>query len=152
MAVTSYYDRQGEKISLKAWREKLADASYAAVKAFDDGRVRVTLDWVGRVRDAENSFQDTWPVFVMNVGNYGSDGVLRSDPIENGKTYPDETAALNAYTAFIAKWTESQMEVDLETGEEQLVEVGNTLAPVEPPKPPDPNRPTTETDDEVGAW
>lgn len=149
MAVTTYYDREGEKISLAAWKAKQADESYRQLKAYDNGTVRVTLDWTGRVRDAANSFQDTWPMFVLTVANYGSDGVLRADPIEDGKTFPDEATALKAYTAFLTRWTESHVETNGVTGEDELVEEGNTLVPE---APPDPNRPTTAVDDDIGAW
>jgi hypothetical protein len=152
MPKISFYDRDGEKISLAAWKEKQADESYTTLKQFDNGKVRVILEWNGRVPNADSSFSDTWPLFILTVGNYASDGRLRTDPVDDGKTFSNEKDALDFYTAFIAKWTESELEVDLETGEEVLHEVGNTLAPVEPPKPPDPNRPTTDTDDEVGAW
>jgi hypothetical protein len=149
MAVTSYYDREGEKISLAAWKEKQADESYRQLKAYDNGTVRVTLEWTGRVKDAANSFQDMWPLFVLNVGNYGSDGVLRADPIEDGKTFGDEATALKTYTEFLTRWTESHVVENGTTGEMELVEEGNTLVPE---APPDPNRPTTMIDDDIGAW
>jgi len=148
MAVT-YYDREGERISLTAWRERLKDVSYSTLKQYDNGTVRITLDWVGRVRDAANSFRETWPLFVLHVNNYGSDGVLRADPIEDGRTFPDEEAALKAYTEFLTRWTESHVVENGITGEMELVEEGNTLVP---DAPPDPNRPTTTVEDDVGAW
>jgi hypothetical protein len=147
-----YFDRDGNSIPLAQWKTYRQDESYALVKQFDNGKVRVILEWMGRVPNPHASFPDTWPLFMLMVHNYASDGTLRADPVDDGKTFCNERAAVDFYTTFIAKWTESELEVDLETGEEVLVEVGNTLKPVEPPKPPDPNKPTTDTDDEVGAW
>lgn len=149
MAAITYHDREGSKISQAEWKTKRQDSDYSQLKAFDDGRVRVHLEWVGRVRDAMNSYSDSWPIFLLHVGNYDASGVLRADPIEDNKTFGDEASALKHYTEFLTRWTESHTVKNETTGEEELVEEGNTLAP---PVPDDPNLPTTETDDSFGAW
>jgi hypothetical protein len=146
---TTYYDREGERISLAAWKAKRADESYTRLKVYDNATVRVELEWVGVVRDASNSWADTWSLFKLSVSNYGSDGVLRADPIENGKTFFAEADALEAYNTFLERWTESHMVENGTTGEMELVEEGNTLVPE---APPDPNRPSTIVEDDVGAW
>jgi hypothetical protein len=99
--------------------------------------------------DAVNGFSDCWPLLLVNVGNYDADDVLRADPLEDNKTFSNEAAALKHYTEFLTRWTESHTVKNETTGEEELVEEGNTLVP---DAPEDPNRPTTESDDSFGAW
>jgi hypothetical protein len=151
MAKIGYYDREGDAISHALWKEKRADAAYTMLKEFDNGSVRVTLEWTGKVTDPTNSWRDTWALFTLGVLNYDSTGTPREDPLMHGKTFSEEEDAVKAYSKFLTDWTESHMETNGVTGEEELVEEGNVLAPA---IPDDPNRPTTELDDDdgVGAW
>lgn len=149
MAKTRYIDREGNAITEADWKKKQADAAYAVVKEYDNGVVRVTLKWNGRIAGPDaTSYPDYWPVFVLLVKNYKADGTLVNDPADNDQKFPNEEAAIKAYEAFLTKWTESQIG---ESGEFQ--EEGNVLTP---PPPPDPNKPQTEVDipelGGVGAW
>lgn len=149
MARTQYRDREGRAITEAQWKKLQADPAYTTVKEYDNGVVRVTLRWNGRIAGpAASTFPDYWPVFVLLVKNYRPDGTLVNDPVDNDKTYPDEQAAIKGYQEFLLKWTESEVD---DAGE--FLEEGNILTP---PPPPDPNKPTTVPDDDalggVGAW
>lgn len=141
-----YYDREGKPIAADAWKAKCADPSYAVVREYDNAVVRLTLKWIGRVKNPGNYFivADS-PLFILLVKNYRADGSLADDPADGDRTFGTETAAIAAYEEFLLKWTESERD---DRGE--FVEQDNTLTP---PAPPDPNRPATEAMDlEGGAW
>lgn len=144
-----FVDRAGKLITEQSWKKKQADPSYTTVREYDNGVVRVTLKWNGRVPGNEAGFRQYWPVFILLVQNYSSAGTLVNDPADGDKKFGSEEEGIKAYEAFLTKWTECQ--VDEETG--AFTEEGNILVP---PPPPDPNKPTTAADDDVlggvGAW
>ncbi|UUZ75462.1 hypothetical protein LP414_27490 [Polaromonas sp. P1(28)-13] len=146
MAKFAFVGRDGARITPEDWKAKTADAAYSVVSQYDNGVVQVTLKWVGRVPNPENSYPEYWPVFRILVKNYCADGSLSNDPVDNDKTFPTEVAGKAAYEEFLSKWT--ACEVDAEG---DFMEADNTLTP---PKPPDPNKPNTESEElgEVGAW
>jgi len=142
-----YIDRAGKTITAKEWKEKRDDPLYSTVKEYDNGVVKVTLKWSGRVANPQNTYAEFWPVFILLVKNYRSDGSCVDDPVDGDRTYPTEAAGDIAYQTFLLKWTEC------ETSEhtDEFVEFGNSLAP-EPP--PDPNKPATQSEElgDTGAW
>lgn len=144
-----YVDREGKHISSEEWKLKSGDIAYTTVKEYDNGVVRVTLKWNGRVSGpSAQSFADCWPIFVILVKNYKADGTLVNDPVDNDQYFPNEADAVKAYESFLLKWTESEVD---DAGE--FMEEGNVLTP---PPPPDPNKPQCEVDEPalggVGAW
>jgi hypothetical protein len=143
--LVAFIDRDGKPIDAKKWRELRADPAYPIVRQYDNGVVNVTLQWVGRIEDPQNTFSDYWKVFILLVKNYTADGSLVVDPADSDATFPDEEKGVEAYEKFLESWTASKRD-----DEGVLVEEGNTL---ELPKGPDPNRPQTESEDiEGGAW
>lgn len=152
MARTIYVGREGESLSSKQWKIKQDDPSYAIVRQYDNGVVQATLKWSGVVNNPSNTFEEYWPVYILIVKNYRADGTLVNDPVDDGKLFPNEEKALEAYQEFLFRWTNCAL--DEEGG---FVEVDNTLEPAkapEPELPPDPNRPATVSDelDDLGAW
>lgn len=146
-----YYDREGFKISRERWSEFGNDDDYCTVRAFDNGAVKVTLVWLGRVDTLKDQWDFMYPIFRLNVANYNSNGELVADPVDDGKTFRLEREGIEAYEAFVAKWTESYLDDDGE-----LVEVDNDIAP---PPPPNPDAPASDVAsvkgveiDDVGAW
>ena len=149
MAKIRYIDREGKAISQADWKVKSADPLYYQVREYDNGVVRVTLKWNGRVSGpVASSYPDYWPIFVILVKNYKADGTLVNDPVDNDQYFANEAAAVKGYEEFLLKWTESDVD---DAGE--FMEEGNVLTP---PPPPDPNKPASEVDDSqtggVGAW
>jgi hypothetical protein len=140
-----YVNREGVPIPPARWKELSADAAYFTVRQYDNAVVQVTLKWVGRVPDPDNTFPDYWPVFMILVKNYRADGTLAVDPADSDKTFPDETAAIKGYEEFLTRWTASSVDA-----EGKFTEEDNLLTP---PPPPDPNVPqSVSTDLEEGAW
>lgn len=140
-----YLDREGVAISQDDWRVKSKDPAYTTVEQYDNGVVQITLKWVGRVVNPQDLFPGFYPVYVLLVKNYRSDGSLANDPVDNDKTFQTEAAAVEEYRRFLLEWTQCT------TDEEgAFVEADNTLTP---PKPPDPNLPSSATDElDGGAW
>lgn len=147
MAV-AYIDREGTLISPGAWTKHRADPSYTVVRQYDNGVVNVILEWTGKEKNFGNVYEEFHKLYLLVVKNYTSDGSLALDPVEQGRTFPTEVAAVEFYEEFLTKWTGSAKD---EFGEFQ--EENNSLTP---PPPPDPNRPNIEPDAEelggVGAW
>jgi hypothetical protein len=147
MAV-AYIDREGKLINSAAWKKHRADPSYTVVRQYDNGVVNVILEWTGKEKNYGNVYEEFHQVFTLVVKNYTADGSLALDPVEQGRTFPTEAAAVAFYEEFLTKWTGSATD---EFGEFQ--EADNSLTP---PPPPDPNRPAIEPDAEelggVGAW
>jgi hypothetical protein len=141
----AFVNREGVMISEADWRDLQKDPNYCTVRQYDNSVVQVTLKWVGRVPNPQNTFKEFWPVFILLVKNYKADGTLAVDPNDSDKTYYEEAHAIKAYEEFLLRWTESTVD---EAGE--FVEADNMLTP---PAPPDPNKPMTVADDlGEGAW
>ena len=146
MAKVGYFDRELKPIPKDVWTAKSNDPSYWTVRQYDNAVVRVTLKWVGRVPNPGDSFPDYWPMFILLVQNYRSDGSLANDPADGDRTFPNEAAAIGGYEDFLLKWTQCAQDE-----EGAFVEADNTLTL---PAPPDPNKPATESDElgGTGAW
>lgn len=147
-----YFGRDGRQCQTVEWLRLRKDKEYTTVREYDNGQVRVTLEWLGFVEDF-GVFKDCWKVFTINVFNYNSVGDIRRDPVDDGKCFPDEAAAIAGYEAFIERWTASHR-----TADGEFVEEDNRLTP---PPPPDPDAPSSDAanikgidigDGDCGAW
>lgn len=135
MSRIGYFDRSGIRISEDLWRAKQGEPEYVKLAEFDNGTVRVFAMWHGRVINPQNYLSTMLPIFMLQVSNYDGNGVLRPDPVENGKTFTTEKQVMQAYKEFLARWTECEAERN-ENGEiVEFTEVGNDLAPPPPPNP-----------------
>lgn len=150
-----YYDKRGAPIAFEDYKAKRKDPSYTIIEQFDNQEVKLSIEWLGKVRDAAR-FPDIsyWPLFQINVWNGMplSDGTVQwvNDP-RSGETYGSEAAAREAYREFLLEWTDCKL-VEDKKGDLVFKEEGNILAP---PPPPDLNTPTsveTVLTDDVGAW
>lgn len=151
---TKYFGRDGRQCQKVEWRRLRDDDAYRIVREYDNEEISISIEWLGAVENAESLFPDCYKLFGLHVCNYNSVGNPTKDPVENGRTFPDEAAAIAAYEKFIERWTESQRNED-----GVLVEEGNNLAPPPPPIPPNPDAPSSDVsgikgivDDGVGAW
>lgn len=144
----AYIDREGKLIGLSSWKAHRADPSYVTVREYDNGVVNVKLEWVGKVTEYGQVYPEFHKVFSLVVKNYTADGGLALDPVEQGRTFPTEEAAVKFYEEFLTKWTASEVN---DFGE--FVEADNALTP---PPPPDPDAPTSAPSEDdtagVGAW
>ncbi len=149
---TNYFNRESKPISLEDWRTLQNDPRYKIVRQYDNGKVHLSLNWTGKV--VGEQWPDLRPIFTMSAWNYMEDGRRIEDMNMHGKTYPSERIAVEEFEAFLAKWSECEM--DELTGE--FIEEGNTLAP--PPPPPTADTPHSEEalakieidDGGIGAW
>jgi len=117
------------------------------VRAYDNNKVRAVVEWIGRVENPQNTFLDYYKVFRFDVWNYMEGSQLAHDP-STPTFFSNEEEAVNAYEAFLLKWTEAERD-----DEGVLLEVGNALVP---PPPPNPDAPASAPADDdvsgVGAW
>lgn len=150
---TTYYGRDLRQCQKTEWLRLRQDDSYRIVRQFQNGVVKMSLEWLGEVKDASNSFPVYWPMFKMHAYNINEYGRHVADPIWHDKTFGFEHDAIAAYEKFLATWTECELSSGVFT------EVGNELTPPPPPPPPDPDEPTSSAgklkgvvDDGVGAW
>lgn len=152
MARFAYFDKDRVPITAQKWLELQKDESYVTRYIFDNAKVRVSIEWIGRMdaRDQVGLLPEFWPMFKVRVLNY-VDGSLIADPVEDGVTYGSESAARERVESFLTKWTECVYVVKSD-GSYRFVEEGNTLAPPEPPNPDKPQSDVAILDDGVGAW
>lgn len=151
--MTQYFDRKLVSIPAKKWAALRDDPNYRLVRAYDNGAIRVDVEWLGELRDPFETFPEFYKLFRLNVWNYDAANQLRRDPVEDGKTFPTEELAVQAYELFLERWTSSHRG---ERGE--FIEEGNELAPPPPPAPDTPMTDVSEIkstklgDDDVGVW
>lgn len=150
--MAKYFGRNGRPCQRNEWSRLRDDREYRIVREYDNGEIYVRLEWLGEVGDT-NTFRDCWKLFKLTVGNYTADGQLHDDPVENGKTFAYEATGIQAYEAFLERWTASQRNADGE-----FEEADNNLTP---PPPPDPDAPSSDVtqikgidlgDGDIGAW
>jgi len=150
MSKTRYYDRDGAPIEKAQWVELRKDPGYVEMKVYDNGKVRVVIQWLGKVVAPDNMDAEYWPLYALEIRNRSDDSWV-PDP-NSGETYGRYSAALGDYQDFLLCWSDSSME-DLGKGE-VFVEADDNLAAL--PPPPDRNTPESEVvigDDGVeGAW
>jgi hypothetical protein len=147
----AYFGRDGRLCQRNEWARLRDDPSYRIVRQYDNGSIRIQVEWLGEVTDPQNLFPDMYRLFRINVWNYDAYNVLRPDPVRDGDTYPTEKTAIKAYEEFLLDWTNCSV-----TEDGDFIEEDNSLAP---PPPLNPDAPTSEvtaikgiTDDGVGAW
>jgi hypothetical protein len=148
MATVLYLDHDGNRISLEQYKAHQADPTYTQVHAYDNGRVRAVVTWIGRIVDPGSTFPDYYKLFKVEVWNYTEGGELAKDP-GYPKFFPTRDKAVEEYNFFVARWSESELD-----DEGQLIEAGNTLTPPPPPNPDAPSSAPPADDDiaGVGAW
>lgn len=143
-----YIDRDGSEISKQQWAEKKADPNYTTVHAYDNGAIRLSVEWIGRLDDYKQVFPDYYKVFVLKLQNYTSEGKLVDDPAFDRVWFPNQQDAIKRYESMLVEMTESGYD-----SSGKFVEQDNQLTP---PPPPDPNKPQQEPDNPelggVGAW
>lgn len=152
---TGYFNKDGARIAAEDWSILTKESGYSNVMEYDNGAVRVRVTWVGKVVSIESLFPDMYKVFRLDVYNYNAVGGLVSDPVSNGKWFPNKDAAIKAYEEFLVQWTASH-----KNEEGEFVEEDNFFAPPPPPPPPpSPDAPLSDLatikgveDDGVGAW
>ena len=149
--MANYYDREFHRIPFDKWKALRRDSEYCTVRLYDNGSVKVFAKWLGMVENPNSTFPEYYPIFRLNVENYGSNGLLRYDPVEHGKMFKTENLVVAAYERFVERWTESYSD---ENG--NFVEADNLLTP---PPPPNPDAPDSDFSsvkginiDDVGAW
>lgn len=154
MSKTKYFGRDDRQIQRVEWQTLREDDKYCIVRQYDNESIAVSIEWLGAVEDADGIFRDCYKLFGMRAWNYNSVGKPTKDPVEDGRTFPDEATAIAAYEKFIERWTESQR-----SEEGVFIEEGNNLTPPPPPEPPNPDAPSSDVsaikgmvDDGIGAW
>lgn len=150
MSKTRFYDRDGAPIEKDQWAELRKDPGYVDMKVYDNGKVKVTIKWLGKVVSPDNMDAEYWPLYELEIQNRAGD-VWANDP-NSGETFGRFEYALTDYQDFLLNWTDSAME-DLGKGE-VFVEADDNLAAL--PAAPDRNTPESVVaigDDGVeGAW
>lgn len=126
--VTQYFDKEGDEISANLYKDLAADDSYRIVHAFENEKVRMLLLWTGEIKGADQMFRTSYPLF--KVEQYDKLDGKWVESFESGKTLPTLRKAEEYYEDFVMRWTESYIDEDGE-----MHEIGNLLAPPEPPKP-----------------
>lgn len=128
--VTKYFDKEVNEISANLCKDLLADESYRTVRAFENEKVRLVITWVGEIKDADELFRTTYPLFKLEQHDKVDGAWVES--FESGRTFASMRKVDEYYEDFIVRWTASFFDEDGE-----IHEVGNLLAPPEPPKPDD---------------
>lgn len=139
MSATHFYGRDGRRCQATEWQRLRNIPAYVNVRQYDNGAIRVVVEWTGKQENADDIFTDCHALFTLHASNYGAQGMLRQDPNQNGRTFPTEALAVKAYDDFLYEWTDCHSDED-----GKLVEVDNELEPEKPPPPPDPDAPTSD--------
>lgn len=139
MSATKYFGRDGRQCQKVEWTRLRGDASYRNVRQYDNGVIRVIVEWEGEQKNADDTFKDCHELFTLHASNYDAEGILRPDPNQDGRTFPTEEWAVKAYDDFLYAWTDCHSDEN-----DNLVEVDNELEPEKPPPPPDPDAPTSD--------
>lgn len=152
-----YINRKGEIIDHETWEAHRADESYFYVHRFDNDKVSLTIEWIGRLddRQVENLFEESYPLFRVSLYNYGADGKPRQDPVNHGDTFATQEECDEFYNKFLTRWAGAEVRtvLDKKSGlwRDKLVVEGNKYG-----APGDDGidiaAPKTETDDDVGGW
>jgi hypothetical protein len=138
--MVAYMDKDGLLISKSGWINKRADDSYRTIRQFDNGKVRVLLEWYGKV-STPDSFEDYWELFQLRVFNYLDAGQLVDDPNFRDKFFGTESSGVAAYEDFMLRWTDSLVDEEGNFTESE----DNTLEQRQPPPPPVPtDRPSSD--------
>lgn len=128
--VTLYLDKDVNEITASECNDLLADDSYRIVHAFENEKVRLIITWLGKIVDGDQMFRTTYPLFKAEQYDKLGDKWVESP--ESGTTFPNLKKVEAYYEDFVIRWTKSYFDED-----GNIHEVGNVLAPPEPPKPND---------------
>lgn len=153
-----YINRKGETIDKEEWDKLRADESYYIVHRFDNDKVKLIIEWIGRLddRQVESLYEDMYPLFRVSLYNYDGTGVARQDPVNHGDTFSNEEDCNEFYQEFLIRWAgaEKKEVLDKKSGlwREKLIVQGNKFgepgddgSDLAAPK-------TEDDDDEVGGW
>lgn len=143
-----YFNRDGKRISEEQFEDELKSFNLSK-PMFDNGKVFVSLQYIGKVPNANDIIPECREVIKSVVQNY-FEGRLINDPVENDIGFPNLASAKQWYEDFLLDWTESEtIKVKNAKGqiEERLVEKGNKYKPEVTPIPS-----TEYDDDDCGAW
>jgi hypothetical protein len=144
---SKFFNREGKPIDAESWWNLTANDSYAIVRQYDNGKVRLVLRWMGEVKNAANVWPSHRQLFKLSCHNYVGEKLV-PDPGMNELTFATAANGIQKYEEFLIKWTACQRNDD-----GSMNEADNSLAPPPPPPPPPPpDIPKTSVDDGVGAW
>ncbi len=129
--VTKYFDKGGDEISEGIYNDHIANDEYRIVNQFQNDKVKLVIEWVGKIADADSKFPSAYPLFVAKQYDFMPNKNEWSEAMESGTTFSNKKKADAFYEDFLLSWTESY--IDVETGE--MIETGNQLAPPPPPPP-----------------
>lgn len=127
---TKFFDKEAQEISQNLFNDLIADDSYRIVGQFKNKRVKLVIEWIGQVDNADTLFRTSYKLFVAKQYDWMPKEETWKESIESGTTFATLKAAEAFYEDFLLRWTKSYID---EEGEMQEVE--NELAPPEPPKP-----------------
>ena len=151
-----YVNRDGVRIALEDWKKLHDDKDYWQIRLYDNGVIRMSVEYSGLVDRITDTWPDMWKVVRLNVENYRDNGELAKDPVMHGKWFPNQTAAIAEYEQFLERWTASHKNEDgIFVEQDSIYE-----PPPPPPPPPSPDAPKSimsnikglGDDDSVGAW
>lgn len=133
-----YKDREGDLIDAARWESLLSDESYSILGNFENEKVKIRAEWVGKPHDPK-VMEEYWEIYSLEVWNWYEDKWVLDT---SSRYYYSETQMMAQYRAFLKRYTECH---DDEEG--NFVEVGNKLAP------PDPNKAAgAEENTFIGSW
>jgi hypothetical protein len=157
-----YYNKKGARITTdEDWSKLREDPRYSQIKIFENGRLKVTAEWVGVVENPKVVPREYWTLFELRVYNVlvGGDGQTHYalDPTVS-EAIATEKEVVEKYHEFLesytdSHWSEEESFYAKDDEVERFIEVGNIHTP------PDPNIPTQsiekeEVEDNVvaGSW
>src|SRR5260370_1573400 len=156
----AFISKEGHPLQAVEWQRLQKDPSYRYVKAFENGKILATVEWLGVQRKAETVPRKHWKLYRLNVTNIvTTDGEGR--PLVVTRRTPDPTAtrefrtveeALEAYEDLLVRYADCEWlpSANGESGR-QFVERGNTLVPP-PPDQPDTRGMDQDIADLAGSW
>lgn len=149
--MAKYYDKLGAPIDFESYKEKRKDPNYKFVELYDNQKVRLSIEWLGKVPQPD-IMRDYWPLFQVNVHNGipQADGSIKwAEDGQSGAKFGRVEDARKAYQEFLVEWTECEMK-ETKGGVMKFVEADNIH---EMPAPPDLNTPVSEIAiGEGGVW
>lgn len=120
-----YKDREGDLIDAARWESLLSDESYSILGNFENEKVKIRAEWVGKPHDPK-VMEEYWEIYSLEVWNWYEDKWVLDT---SSRYYYSETQMMAQYRAFLKRYTECH---DDEEG--NFVEVGNKLVPSDPNK------------------
>lgn len=125
-----FFDKDVQEISQNVFNDLIADDSYRIVNQFQNKRVKLVIEWVGKIENADSTFRPSYKLFIAKQYDWLPSENDWKESIESGTTFATFKAADLFYQDFLLRWTDSYFD-----DEGEIKEVGNELTPPEPPKP-----------------